>query len=405
MGLKSDSPPGFRGSELFDFVLQAVTKHSHASFVQQLLGLPDLQRGLISIAFVNEGGVELIEEALQSVQTRVDAFVGIRNDVTSAQGLKRLIPLVSRLFVVDTGSRYRIFHPKIYLARSAATAHLLVGSANLTTGGLWNNIEASLKIAVDLRKSDGRAAVENLEAHFRALPVDYPQHVLRVTTDAEIDTMLDAGRVVDETVADRPEPKARGGNRGADTVPRMLLPLSIKRPRVQQRRRGPRRAGRARKPGLGAATPGTRSGYELIWESKALTERDLNIPSGPNTARTGSMLFKRGRLDDIDQRHFFRNAVFGGLDWQPDARPNRRHLERAQALFKLIIKNLDYGEFELRLSHNTDTTSRAYEQRNAMTQVHWGEAAGLVRHRDLLGRTLYLYRDSTRSDHFIIEID
>jgi len=51
----------------------------------------------------------------------------------------------------------------------------------------------------------------------------------------------------------------------------------------------------------------------LIWESGKLTERDLNIPKGSNTNPTGSMLFKKGKTEDIDQRHYFRDTVFSAL--------------------------------------------------------------------------------------------
>lgn len=143
--------------------------------------------------------------------------------------------------------------------------------------------------------------------------------------------------------------------------------------------------------------------YYLIWESKALTERDLNVPSGPGTHRTGSMLWKKGAVEGMDQRHFFRDEVFDGLDWLPDIR--RAHLERARANFEIVIKNLNYGKFMLKLTHNSSTTSKAYRQKNAMTQLHWGDALSIVAKRDLLGRAMLLYRKETNPPEFLIEID
>ena len=86
--------------------------------------------------------------------------------------------------------------------------------------------------------------------------------------------------------------------------------------------------------------------------------------------------------------------------------PNRRHLERAQARFRLVIRDVDYGIFTLRLSHNSRTDTRAYEQRNSMTQLHWGqEALPSIAREDLLGRIMFLYRDEGQADSFILEID
>ena len=36
------------------------------------------------------------------------------------------------------------------------------------------------------------------------------------------------------------------------------------------------------------------------------------------THATGSMLWKKGATEDIDQRHFFRDEVFADIDWGTD---------------------------------------------------------------------------------------
>ena len=143
--------------------------------------------------------------------------------------------------------------------------------------------------------------------------------------------------------------------------------------------------------------------FVLIWESKGLTERDLNIPSGSGTHATGSMLWKKGAAEDIDQRHFFRDEAFDGLDWKPD--PNKPHLQRVEANFEIVVKGLNFGEHKLKLTHNTDKTSASYEQKNSMTQVHWGTALKLVAKKDLLGRVMSLYRKDGNPPRFLIEID
>ena len=110
--------------------------------------------------------------------------------------------------------------------------------------------------------------------------------------------------------------------------------------------------------------------FILVWESKALTERDLNIPTGATTHATGSMLWKKGATEDIDQRHFFRDVVFADVTWTRDAK--LPHYERGEADFTIVVKGLNYGTYRLRLSHNTSKTSATYKQKNAMTSVSWG---------------------------------
>ena len=97
---------------------------------------------------------------------------------------------------------------------------------------------------------------------------------------------------------------------------------------------------------LSQSSSKTEEGYLMIWESKGLTERDLNIPSGDSTHATGSMLWKKGAATDIDQRHFFRDEAFEGLNWQPDA--NTPHLERVEADFDIVVKGLNFGEHKLK---------------------------------------------------------
>ena len=115
------------------------------------------------------------------------------------------------------------------------------------------------------------------------------------------------------------------------------------------------------------------------------------------------MLWKKGAAEDIDQRHFFRDEAFAGLDWKTDlALP---HYERCTATFCILVKGVNCGKFNLKLSHNTRTDTETYRQKNAMTQIHWGPAHDVIAKRDLLGLTMSLYRKETAPPEFLIEID
>jgi len=117
------------------------------------------------------------------------------------------------------------------------------------------------------------------------------------------------------------------------------------------------------------------------------------------------MLLKKGLFDEIDQRHYFREVVFPNLTWVRDASPRTAHMERTQAEFELRIKGISHGVYNLQLSHNTRTDTRTYEQRNATTQIHWGEVLPLIASRDLLGRTLRLLGSEGGVGPFVIEIE
>ncbi len=384
-----------------ELILQAATSETHARSIRALLNRLNPKAVLISVAFVREAGVEAVEAALKAVASKTRLFIGIRNGITTVQAAKRLLKLKAQLFAVDTGSRDTIFHPKLYMIRNDKAAGLIVGSANLTFQGLHNNIEVSTLVTLDLKVQDDRNFVESTLAAFDQLLKNHPQHVFPIKDDKHAEELFQAGRLADETVI--PAPTSTSGVRKGtrDTLPRMKL-NRVWRPRI---RVAVKRAA-TKKVTVAAAIPipaVRATEYYLVWESKGLTERDLNVPAGVTTHRTGSMLWKKGAMENIDQRHFFRDEIFDSLVWRSD--PKKPHLERAEAKFELVIKNLNYGQFKLRLAHNTRTNTRSYRQRNAMTQLHWGDALPLVARRDLLGRTMYLYRKDANPPEFLIEID
>jgi len=139
-----------------------------------------------------------------------------------------------------------------------------------------------------------------------------------------------------------------------------------------------------------------------LWESGALTQRDLSVPKGDNTNPTGSMLFKKGKNEGIDQRHFFRDEIFNSLNWQNDKRKKLSHLERTEAIFKIIVEGKEIGDFELKLTHNSKTDTKTYLQRNSMTSISWGEAKVLIAKEKLIGKTVKLYYQSKTDKQFVL---
>ena len=140
----------------------------------------------------------------------------------------------------------------------------------------------------------------------------------------------------------------------------------------------------------------------VIWESGPLTQRDLNIPTGGNTNPTGSMLFKKGKNEDIDQRHFFRDEVFNSLNWQNDPKKHLSHLERVIATFNIIVEGENKGRFELKLTHNTRTDTTTYKQKNSMTQISWGEAKVHIAKKNLIGKTVKLFKETSKDNQFVL---
>lgn len=389
-------------------LFQGVTQDNHLAAVRQILAIPNPERVIISVAFMNEAGLSVLNDALAPVAAQTTILAGIRNGITSAQGLKKSLEIGCSTYAVDTGSRAVIFHPKIYFSRNNNEARLIVGSANLTFGGLNSNIEASLLLTMELADPDNAALVTELEGKIDGMIAEYDEHVFPVPDDALIQQLFESGRVIDESLIRAPTPAGSSRNRDLDTISRMKLKTRrIARPRVERLPAAaappPAAAPRAPAP-AGVAAP-VRKRLNMVWISSPAKERTLNIPTGANTNPTGDMNFTKGALEGIDQRHYFRDEVFANLGWVFDTGPRLKHMERAEARFQLVIRDVDYGVFTLRLSHNTRTNTVSYKQGNSMTKLHWGEARRFIAQKDLLDRTMYLYRDEVDIGLFILEID
>lgn len=350
---------------------------------------------LAGIAYVKESGVRTIAGSLAGMAQRAEVFVGIRNDITSYQGLVALLRCGSQVWAVDTATKHRVYHPKLYLTWAAKEAHALIGSANLTAGGLRGNIEASARLRFNLRRKEDRAVVESIRTAFETLSLKHPQHVFRVPDESAAARLLEEGRLVDETLATTTIPAGLPVKDRKDG----LRPMSLRRFTPQ--------GGKVDAPVLPAVVmaPGG-AGLLPVWRSKPLTERDLNIPKSGGTHATGSMGLKAGAWQaPMDHRHYFREQVFAAADWEEDEPGSR--WERASILAGLKVKGIWHGIFSFKLSHNRDTDSPTYKQNNFMTQLHWGTARPLIARDDLLGRELTLYRDLTWPDgaRYLIEID
>jgi HKD family nuclease len=393
-----------------EFILQGLTNQTHVSAVREIFDVPKVERVVLSVAFVTESGVDLLAKQIEDCASHVVVFAGIRNDITSRQGLARLLGLGVNLYAVDTGSRNVLFHPKLYLARGENRARLVIGSANLTIGGLNNNIEAGMLLEFDLNDDDDKAVVDAIEDRFRVLPKEYPGHVLKIGSAKLLDEMQASGRVVDEMALPPPRPSTSASSGSSDPVSRIKLKVKpLRRALAAAKKAAPKPA----KPPATVSTPTSAPtpvivgvGPELVWESAPLTERDLNIPKGTNTNKTGNMNFDKGELPDgVDFRHYFRDVVFPSLPWMPSTRKGSKDREIATGWFQLVMKGVNYGEFQLQVRHSKSTTSKTYLQGNASTSLSWGSMKNYVAKSDLLGRTLALYRDKVDPTRFVLEID
>lgn len=100
------------------------------------------------VAFASYGGITALTPYIQQARergTQIKIILGVDEKCTSKEALEEVLSWDVNAFIYHTLNT-NIFHPKIYLFENADYYTLIVGSNNLTEGGLVHNVECSLLV-------------------------------------------------------------------------------------------------------------------------------------------------------------------------------------------------------------------------------------------------------------------
>ena len=106
----------------------------------------------VCVAFIKESGVSKILDSIEKALvngSKVTIFAGLDLYLTEPNALKAIYALskqyrTANLYLCEESGA--TFHPKLYFSVFDKKAYLLIGSANLTNGGLIKNNELSFNI-------------------------------------------------------------------------------------------------------------------------------------------------------------------------------------------------------------------------------------------------------------------
>ena len=350
---------------------------------------------LLSSAFANSAGVSAVSASLAPVAGKCRAFIGVRNGSTTAQALAALLRLGVTLYGVDTATRSRIFHPKLFLAIGGAQARAVIGSANLTHAGLFNNLEAGADLELDLNNQSDSYFVDGFLNGFQDLVVNHPVHCFPVFSGRQIVDLMRQGLLEDEQ-----NPKTQtaygAGKQGSQTSKAaIVLPLTPA-PKKKTRRQKPPIIGGG--PVVGPASP---TFGQLVWVKPSLPPSDLqlnqssNVPGVLRLTQAGYQV--NGQT--IDQKTYFRSQVFSQLNWTYNTAKQK---DVADVPISLVVAGVYVGDFDLSLSHKP---AWAAGQGNYTTGLHWAGATSHIKHPGLVGRSLKLYEPANVHARFVIEIN
>lgn len=248
----------------------------------ELLASADYHTLNIAVAFAKNSGVLRIKDSLSKFRGRggvVNVYVGVDLGGTSYEALTALLLNSDTLNVVHS-EKGQTFHSKIYQFSGENDGLLVVGSHNLTGGGLWTNFESSVHIATNVNNAGERAIAKNVADYFEKLAA-LDASFMSITSQEEIDKLLQEGYVTKE-VADRvrraSEAKKNGsrerlfGNGAPAKLPR-LAPIEEEAPPPAVAAPAPAAAAPVE-----AATIDAADANQTIWfETREMTGGSRNI--------------------------------------------------------------------------------------------------------------------------------
>ena len=169
----------------------------------ELLDSADYHTLNVAVAFAKNSGVLRVKDAFSHFRERggsVNVYVGVDLGGTSYEALTNLRLHTDSLNVVHS-ERGQTFHSKIYQFSGEKSGLLVVGSHNLTAGGLWTNFESSVHIPIDGEKAAEAKMSKEMGDYFQEL-AGLATSFMPITSQDEIERLLDEGYVTKE-VADR----------------------------------------------------------------------------------------------------------------------------------------------------------------------------------------------------------
>lgn len=278
----------------------------------ELLDSSDYHTLNVVVAFAKNSGVLRIKDAFERFRKRggkINAFVGVDLGGTSYEALRALLLHTDSLSVVHS-EKGQTFHAKIYQFVGKDKGLVVVGSHNLTGGGLWTNFESSLLIPVGWSSPNEVELQKGLDHYLREL-ASLEGSFMPIGAQEEIDRLLEGGYVFKEVAEQVRLAKAATqdgkrerlfGNGAPAKQPRIAAPKEVKEAAVSSYL------------ARSISVPRSEEGETIWFETRRMTGGSRNILdlSMKSLIEHGD---PTGTPFELGERGFMRGGVeFFGLD-------------------------------------------------------------------------------------------
>jgi len=123
-------------------IISNQTRPVHRQIISQLIEQAD--EIIICVAFLKSSGLDFIIDKLKSQTGNCTFYIGTDYFLTEPNAIRKLSKQGHLIF--RTQKKGITFHPKIYYFKKGNSISILIGSANMTGGGLESNYEVSFLI-------------------------------------------------------------------------------------------------------------------------------------------------------------------------------------------------------------------------------------------------------------------
>ena len=393
--------------------LTADTENSVGAALIKCISSDDYNSFTFISAFVSEAGITGLAHHINQAREKyvsLNVVVGVDQRATSKEALEVLLSLNINAHIFNQPGQ-NIFHPKIYLFEGPRSSAVIVGSSNMTVGGLFANVEASVHIELIHEDPADLKIITDLKARFEGL-FDFTDANLQPITEELIGRLV-AAKIVPTAAEQREIRKIAqvvlAEDAEANAAGKPIFPKRVSSPSVPKEFRGGTRRVAVLGEGLEEEVlevpvldPAPMPTFELVWRRRRLPESSVEIAAA-GTNPTGGLRLVQDKFEVegvvIRQGTYFRNSVFSDLQWATEKEVP--FVEKAIGKFYVSVLGEDLGEFNMEIRHKP---SGEAGQHNYTTSISWGGLSRPIRERGLANRTLNLYRSVETNGTFKIEI-
>lgn len=370
------------------------SKNSVGNILRNLLAQKGFHTFTGISAFASDAGITGLADHIGNAKNNfksLNLIVGIDQEGTSKEALLVINNLNINSFIFYQ-QESPIFHPKMYLFEGAEETKLILGSSNLTATGLFSNVESSLLVEFSNSDEEGKKLLSELKEYYQGLFSFNDPNLFKISV-ATIQDFIAKGIVPNETTRFKRYSKQTFEKKNKkETGLQIPRRTTVKIP--SSFRGKPKTSKTVRKiiKELEIDNIFQIAAGSLVWQKKKLPSSDAQQVSG-KTKITGVLRLADANFKingvKIDRNTYFRDDIFGNLNWSSKPRQNNSPYEIAKGKFNITISGKNLGVHKLKLSYDPERIS---DQHNIPTTIHWGsDMIAYLKVNNITGKTLNLY--------------